>query len=339
MPLSKDGQQPPSELSSSQRPDWSELADKSYLDLQIVAKSLLHLLLGERDQLSNIFRGGVSEIDHDVRVNMRNLGITVTEAFQTDLIDQPPGAYAFNLLEDRARAGVILEPGMLAAPPAEIFLHDAVHDSFVATIELESHGKRDITLLVERAGIITELHVIPVDSLSSAIVGQQLCRLENFGDEHGSLSRRGGRKEMQILPDRSPNRARNSDIVFKARQPPLDGLRDQLCHHCSALHPEPAIVQKLQMAGGIPNYEAPESLVADEYVGTEAEHEILDPELASRGDGPCQILGRCCIVEEIGWTADPECGVLSKWLISLESRAVESSDQLPVSVRAGFPRI
>jgi hypothetical protein len=93
------------------------------------------------------------------------------------------------------------------------------------------------------------------------------------------------------------------------------------------------------MAGGIPNYEAPESLVADEYVGTEAEHEILDPELASRGDGPCQILCRCCIVKEIGWTADLECGVLSKWLISLESRAVESSDQLPVSVRAGFPRI
>src|ERR1700730_15551037 len=177
MPLSKDGQQPPSELSSSQRPDWSELADKSYLDLQVVAKPLLHLLLGERDQLANIFRGGVSEIDHDIRVNMRNLCITVTETLQTDLIDQPSGADAFNLLEDRARAGVIIEPRVLAAPPGEIFLHDAVHDGFVAPIELESHGKRDITLLVECAGIVTELHIVPVDSLSPVIVGQQLCRL------------------------------------------------------------------------------------------------------------------------------------------------------------------
>ena len=93
------------------------------------------------------------------------------------------------------------------------------------------------------------------------------------------------------------------------------------------------------MTGSIADDEASESLVADQDVGAEAEYEVLDPEIAGNGYGPCQIFCRCGIVEEIGWTADPECGVLSKWLISLESRAVESSDQLPVRVRAGFPRI
>ena len=38
--------------------------------------------------------------------------------------------------------------------------------------------------------------------------------------------------------------------------------------------------------------------------------------------GPCQIIGGCCIVEEIGRTTDPECGVLSKRLIALEPLGV-----------------
>src|ERR1700716_1215966 len=135
MLLSRDGHRQPSELSSSQRPDWSELADESDLDLQVVAKSLLHLLLGKRDQLANIFRGGLSQIDHDVRVNVGNLCIAVAETLQADLIDQPPGPDALDLLEDRACAGVILEPRVLASTPAEIFLHDAVHDRFVAPLE------------------------------------------------------------------------------------------------------------------------------------------------------------------------------------------------------------
>ena len=304
-----------------------------------MAKSLLDLVLGNRDQITNVFRGCVSEIDHDVRMNVRYLRVTLAKTLQSDLIDETPGADALDFLEDRAGTWVILEPRVLAATPAEILLHDAVHDRFVAPFELERHRQRDITLLVECAGVVTELHVVPIDCLSPPIVGQQLGGLENLRDEHGSLSRRGGRKKVQVLPDRSANRAGNSDVVLQTRQSALDGLRYQPCHHCSALHPEPAIVEKLQMAGSIPDDEAPESFVANKDVGAEPEYEILDSELTSSGDGPCQILGRCGIVKEIGWTADLECGVLSKWLISLESRTDESSDQLPVGVRAGFPRI
>ena len=228
---------------------------------------------------------------------------------------------------------------MLAAAPTEIFLHDSVHDRFVARLELEGHGQRDVPLLVECAGVITELHIVAIDGLSPAVVGEKLSRLKNFRDEHGSLSLRGGRKKVQVLPDRSANSAWDSNVVFQTRQSALDGLRYQPCHYGTALHPELAIVEKLQMARSIPNYETPESLVADKDVGTETEYEILDFEITGSTDSPCQILGRCGIVEDVGWTADPECGVLSQWLISLESRAVESSDQLPVGVRAGFPRI
>jgi len=304
-----------------------------------VAKPLLDLLLGNRDQLTNVFRGGVSQIDHDVRMNVRDLRVAVAKTLQPDLIDEAAGSDALDFLEDGSGAWMILKPRMLTATPAEIFLHDAVHDRLVTPLELESHGQRNVALLVECAGVVTELHVVAVDRLSPAVVCQQLGGLENLRDEHGSLSCRGGRKKVQVLPDRSADRAGNSDVVLQARQSALDSLRYQPCHHCSALNPEPAVVEKLQMAGCIPDDKAPESPVADEDVCTEPEYEILDSELTGSSDSPCQILGRCGIVKEIGWTADLECGVLSKWLISLESRVIESSDQMPVGARAGFPRI
>ena len=144
---------------------------------------------------------------------------------------------------------------------------------------------------------------------------------------------------MQVLPNRSADCAGNSDVMLQTRPFALDGLRYQPCHHCSALHPEPAIVEKLQMARSIPDDKSPESPVADENIGTEPEYEVFDSEFTGGTDSPCQIFGRYCIVVEIGWTADLECGVLSKWLIALESRAIEPSDQMPVGAQAGFPRI
>lgn len=305
----------------------------------MVAKSLLYLLLGDGDELANVFRGGPSQIDHDVGVNVRDLRVTVAETLQSDLVDQPTGSNSFDLLEDRSGTRVILEPWVLAAAPAEIFLHDAVHDGFVTTLELKGHGERDIPLFVKRAGVVPELHVIPVDGSSFTIMRQQLGRLEDFSDEHRSLSGRSGREKMQILPDRSAHGAGNSDVVLQAGPFALDGLRYQPRHHCSALHPEPTIVEKLQMTRSVADDQSPESLVADKDVGTEPKDEVLDSELTRGRDSPCQIFRRCGIVKEIGWTADLECGVLSKWLVTLESRAVEPSDHLPVGVRAGFSRI
>jgi len=47
--------------------------------------------------------------------------------------------------------------------------------AFVTPLELESHGQRNVALLVECAGVVTELHVVAVDRLSPAVVCQQLA--------------------------------------------------------------------------------------------------------------------------------------------------------------------
>ena len=88
---------------------------------------------------------------------------------------------------------MILEPWVLATPPAQVLLHDSMHHRFVTGIELKGDRKRDITLLVKGARVVAELHVIPVHGFPSADVGQQLRRLEDLGDEHRSLPFRSRR--------------------------------------------------------------------------------------------------------------------------------------------------
>src|SRR4030081_1096056 len=97
----------------------------------MVAKPLLHLVLSNRDQLANVLSGGLPQVDHDIRVNVRNLGVALAEPLQANLVDETAGANTLDFLEDRASAWMVLEPRMLATTPAEIFLHNAVHNRFV----------------------------------------------------------------------------------------------------------------------------------------------------------------------------------------------------------------
>jgi hypothetical protein len=104
-----------------------ELSYKAYLWLQMEAKSIFDRLLSDRDQLANILRGCLAEVDHDVRVNVRDLSITVSKSFQPALIHESAGTDSLDLLEDRPGAWVELKPGMSASSPAQILLHDAMH--------------------------------------------------------------------------------------------------------------------------------------------------------------------------------------------------------------------
>jgi len=72
------------------------------------------------------------------------------------------------------------------------------------------------------------------------------------------------------------------------------------------------------VAGDVADDKTTKSLVPNEDVGSQTEDEVLNIEIASGGDCPCQIIGRCGIVKEIGGTTDLECGVLSKRLTALE---------------------
>jgi hypothetical protein len=113
--------------------------------------------------------------------------------------------------------------------------------------------------------------------------------------------------------------------MLQPRQSPFHRLRDEPRHHSPALDPELAALQELQVARSVTDDESAKSFVADEDIGAQTQHEILDTELSGSRDSPCQILGRCCIVEEIGGTANPKCGVLSKRLIALEPLCVQST--------------
>lgn len=284
----------------------------------MLPKSLLNLRLSDLDQLTHVSGGRPSQIDHDVGVDMRNLRITVPKSLQADLIDQTARTDSLDFLEDRASAGMVLEPRMLATAPAQVFLHDAMHNSLLPWFKPEGHGKGNISLLVERTGVVAEIHVFAVDGHPLAIVCQQLGRFENLGDEHRPLASWGRRKEVEVLPNCAANRAWDSDVVLESGQVAFDCLRYEFRHDSSALDPEPTIVHELEVARDVADDEAAKSLVTDEDVGSQTEDEVFDIEITGGCYGPCQIIGRCCIVKEIGGTADLERGVLSKRLVALE---------------------
>ena len=127
---------------------------------------------------------------------------------------------------------------------------------------------------------------------------------------------------MQVLPNRAADCAWDSDVVLDARQAAFHGLRYEFRHNSSSLDPEPAIVEESQVARCVTDDEAAKSLVSDQDVGSQTEDEVFDVEITCGGDSPCQIICRCCIVKEIGGTADLECGVLSKRLTALEPLGV-----------------
>src|SRR6185437_2357565 len=98
----------------------SEFADESDLGLEVHAAPFLDHSLGERDEAANVLGRGVPEVDHDVRVHMRDLSVAESVPFESALVDEPAGADSLYLFEDRPGARMPFEPGMLAAAPAEV---------------------------------------------------------------------------------------------------------------------------------------------------------------------------------------------------------------------------
>src|SRR5215216_5201694 len=243
-----------------------------------------------RDERTNIPRGRVAEVDHDVRVDVGDLSVADAKALEPALVDQTARANALDLLEDRPGARVNLEPRVTGAAPAQVFLHDTVHGARVATVELERHAERDLVTLMENARIVTELHVRLVNDMPLAPLIEQLGGLEDLFDEHGSLSLRRRRKEVQVLPDRSANRARNTDVVLEARPTTTNHFRNQVAHDHATFAPHSTLLVKAHVARCVSNDEPPESTVSHEDVGTESEHEVGDASLARGDDRVCEIV-------------------------------------------------
>jgi hypothetical protein len=119
--------------------------------------------LSRGNQLAHIAGRGVSEVEHDVGVDVGDLGVTDPEPFQPTLIDQTARPDPFDLLEDGAGTRVKLEPGMSGSAPGKILLKDALHCISVAGLQPEGDGKGNVIAMMKDAVIVTELHIIAVD--------------------------------------------------------------------------------------------------------------------------------------------------------------------------------
>src|SRR5215212_10691569 len=241
---------------------------------------LAHGGLRMPDQRDHVGRGRVTEVDHDVRVDVRDLGVPDAEPLEAALIDESAGADPLDLLEDRAGARMPLEPGMPSAAPAQVLLHDAVHDGGIAALELERGRKDYVAPVVQDGVVVSELHVRRVDGPARALLAEQLRRPEHLGDEYRALSLRRGREEMQILPDRAAHRARDADVMLEPGPPTSHRFGDDLGHHGAALDPELPVLAKAIVRSDVSNHETAKAFVGDEHVGAQAEHEIRNLGLA-----------------------------------------------------------
>src|SRR5437868_8627890 len=132
---------------------------------------------------------------------------------------------------------MVLQPWMLSATPAEVFLHDAVHNSLIAWLEPEGDSQRDFAALMQHARIVTELHIVAVDCFPDTVLTKQLRSVENLGDEHRALASRRGREKVQILPHGTADCAGDTDVMLETCKPARNGLGNEPGHHCPALNP------------------------------------------------------------------------------------------------------
>src|SRR4051794_22672832 len=96
--------------------------------------------------------------------------------------------------------------------------------------------------------VVAEVDVLGVDRLPLTLFGQDLCRLEDLGDEHRPLARRRRREEVQVLPHGAANSARDADVVLESGPATLDRLEDHVAHDRAALGSKAAIVTEAEMA-------------------------------------------------------------------------------------------
>src|SRR5512143_568532 len=131
------------------RRDVLELADEPDLWLQMHAAFGFDRLLRDGDQLSDVLRGRAAEVDHDVGVDMRDLSAAASEAFESALVDQTTGTDAFHLFEDGSGARMPIEPWMLSAAPAQVFLEDSLKHVRLTSGELECDGQHHIAPMMK----------------------------------------------------------------------------------------------------------------------------------------------------------------------------------------------
>src|SRR6185312_16153551 len=135
------------------------------------------------------------------------------------------------------------------------------------------------------------------------------------------------REEVEVLPDRSADRAGNSHVVLEPRPAASHRLLDQGLDDRSAFRPEMALVAiatELVVGGDVADDEPAEPPVAHQDVGAEAEDEVGYTILAGREHGVRNRICRGGLEEQVGGTADLERGVRSEGLVAAQMRSIQA---------------
>lgn len=152
-----------------------KLSDEADLRFEMEVEFFLDRLLRYGNQLANITCRCSAEIDHDVGVDMGNLGIAMPISPESTLINQPSGANTLDFLEDGSGAGVKVKPGMPAPPPAQILLHHLVHCRGITGQKLKRDGESYVTTAMKNACVIAEFHVVTINYPPRSLLSQDFC--------------------------------------------------------------------------------------------------------------------------------------------------------------------
>src|SRR5262249_44816295 len=101
-----------------------ELSHEPDLRLQPLAEPVFDGRLNVRNQPTNVGGRRSARVHDDVRVQVRDHRAAYAESLQAALVDKATCSNVLDLLEDRAGARKEREPGMLGAPPLEVFPDD-----------------------------------------------------------------------------------------------------------------------------------------------------------------------------------------------------------------------
>jgi len=151
-----------------------------------------------------------------------------------------------------------------------------------------------------------------VHGLSRTIGHEEVDGRHDFLDEHRPGPLGSGREEVQVLPDRPADRARNPDVVLQAGPPGGHGSPNQFGNRGAALRAHAAIVADGNAVRPISHHETAESAVPDEDVGAESEHENRDASDSRRVHSRSEFVGCGGIVQHVRGTTDAERGVRSE---------------------------
>lgn len=220
-----------------------------------------------------------------------------------------------------------LQPGVARATPTQVFLKNPLQRALLGARELELHGQGNLAASVQSRDVVAELHGGLIDRLTRAIGHQEIHRGDDLFDEHRARAFRSGREKVQVLPHRAPHRARNADIMLEPRPTLRHGAPNQLGDGRAALGAHPSVRFDGDGVCTISHNQTAEPAVADQDIGSKAEHEDGDFSGPGGLDSGSEFVCRGGIVQHVRGTADAERGVRSQRLVEAQSVGAEGRGQ------------